>query len=127
MSMFFVIKLLICQTKRKNLKSSTICQYESVFSIFKSMQTSRLFYNFTPWTQIQMKRICQNQIDRLDILPNIFWIFENIQDQTFDRSLGPNWHKNWSPNLNSIKSYFSDSRIPLLFKDLKIQLSHTSQ
>ena len=42
MSMFFIVKFLVCQSKGKNLKSSTISQNESVFSIFKSMKSSCL-------------------------------------------------------------------------------------
>jgi hypothetical protein len=53
-------------SQRKRLKTTTIRQDQS-WPTFKRMQSSRFLNNIRSWTQIQMKRIRQDQIDWLQI------------------------------------------------------------
>lgn len=124
MSMFLIVKFLISKSKRKNLKSSTISQNQSVFPIFKLMQASCLLNDFTPWTKIKMKGVRQNQVNRRNLLTNILGVLQKIQNQSLNRRFSPNRHKNWGFKSDAIERDFTDSGFSFLFENLELKFRH---
>ena len=71
-----------------------------------------------------MKGVCENKVDRLYFVSDVFFVLEEIKDHPFDRSFGSNWHKNWGFNLDTVECYFSGSGIPFLFQYFEGEFSH---
>ena len=71
-----------------------------------------------------MEGVCENKVDRLYFVSDVFFVLEEIKDHPFDRSCGSNWHKNWGFNLDTVESYFSGSSVPFLFQYFEVEFSH---
>ncbi len=77
--------------------------------------------NLASRSEIEMKGICKDELDRLDLASNIVRILQKIQNQTFDRSFGSHGHKNRRFERDAIERDLSDSRIPLLLEDFEVE------
>ena len=71
-----------------------------------------------------MEGVCENKVDRLYFISDVFFVLEEIKDHPFDRSFCPNGHENWGFNLDAVEYYFSDSGIPFLFQYFEVKFSH---
>lgn len=70
-----------------------------------------------------MEGIRQDELN-LGQISDIFWIFEHIENQSLNRRLGTDRHKNRRCQGNSIEGDLSNSCISLLFEYLKFKLIH---
>jgi len=70
-----------------------------------------------------MEGICKDQLD-LRQVTDIFWIFEDIQYQSFDGGLSSYRHENRSSQRDTIERYLSDSRLSYLLEYFEIKLIH---
>ena len=71
-----------------------------------------------------MEGVCENEVDRLYFVSNVFFVLEEIKDHPFDRSFSSNRHKNWRFNLDTVECYFSGSGVPFLFQYFEVEFSH---
>ena len=71
-----------------------------------------------------MEGICENKVDRLYFISDVFFVLEEIKDHAFDRSFCPNGHENWGFNLDVVECYFSGSGISFLFQYFEVEFSH---
>ena len=88
------------------------------------MKSSCLLNDFASRSQIEMEGVCENKVDRLYFVSDVFFVLEEIKDHPFDRSFGSNWHKNWRFNLDTVECYFSGSGVPFLFQYFEVEFSH---
>lgn len=66
-----------------------------------------------------MEGIGEDEFDGRQVA-DIFGILEHVEDHTFDRSFGPDWHKAWCRECDTIECDLTHSRISALGEYLEV-------
>ncbi len=77
--------------------------------------------NLASRSEIEVKGICENELDWINLASDIVRILQKIQNQTFDRSFGSHGHKNRRFECDAIERDFSDSSFPFLLEDFEVE------
>jgi hypothetical protein len=116
-----VVIIFLPKPKRENLKSSTVCENQSIVPVFEFVKSASLFDEFAPRAKVKVEGVGENEFDGFDVGSDVFGVAEEVENEPFDSGFCPYRHKNRRLNFHSVQGDFADSGIAFLFENVEVE------